>query len=68
MCKKMDIECLRDVFSAAYATLGKICKTNDTFVCFIDLTLAGSLGRCINTLPDGLVFKQLPRDPANVNA
>ena len=39
-----------------------------THVCFIALTLAGSLGRCLNTRPIGLVFKQHPRDPANVNA
>ena len=39
-----------------------------THVCFIALTLAGSLGRCLNTRPYGLVFKQLPWDPANVNA
>ena len=24
------------------------------------------VGRCLNTRPNGLVFKQLPRDPANV--
>ena len=28
----------------------------------------GSLGRCLITWPIGLVFKQHPRDPANVNA
>ena len=39
-----------------------------THVCFIALTLAGSLGRCLNTRPIGLVFKQHPRDSANVNA
>ena len=39
-----------------------------THVCFIALTLAGSLGRCLNTRPIGLVFKQHPPDPANVNA
>ena len=47
---------------------GKICKNNDHTCFFIALTLAGSLGRCLNTRPNGLVFKQLPRDPANVNA
>ena len=30
--------------------------------------LAGSLGRCLNTRPIGLLFKQLTGDPANVNA
>ena len=37
-------------------------------VFFIALTLAGSLGQCLKTRPKGLVFKQLPRDPAHVNA
>ena len=35
---------------------------------FIEITFAGSLGRYSNTRPSGLVFKQLPRDPAIVNA
>ena len=39
-----------------------------THVNFIELTLVGSLGECLNTQPYGLVFKQLPRDPVNVNA
>ena len=39
-----------------------------THVCFIALTLARSLKRCFNNLPISLVFKQHPRDPANVNA
>ena len=39
-----------------------------THVCFIALTLAGSLGRCLNNRPNYLVFKQLPWNPANVNA
>ena len=47
---------------------GKICKNNDHACLFHCITLAGSLGRCLNTQPKGLVFKKLPRDPANVNA
>ena len=39
-----------------------------THVCFIALTLAGSLRQCLNTQPNGQVFKQLLRDPANVHA
>ena len=35
---------------------------------FITITFAGFIGRYLNTQPSGLVFKQLPRDPANVNA
>ena len=31
-------------------------------------TLAVHIGGCLNTGPIGLVFKQLPRDLANVNA
>ena len=46
----------------------KYARITITHVCFIALTLAGSLGRYLNTRPSGLVFKQLPRDPANVNA
>ena len=46
----------------------KYARITITHVCFIALTLAGSLGRCLNARPKGLVFKQLPRDPANVNA
>ena len=33
---------------------------------FIEITFAGSLGKYLNTRPSVLVFKQLPRDPANV--
>ena len=39
-----------------------------TRVCSIAFKLAGSLGRCLNTQPIGLVFKQLPQDLTNVNA
>ena len=39
-----------------------------THVCFIALTFAVSLRRCLDTWPDGLVFNQLSLDPANVNA
>ena len=46
----------------------KYARITITHVSIIALTLAWSLGRCKNTLLNGLVFKQLPRDPANVNA
>ena len=46
----------------------KYARITITNVCFIALTLAGSLGSCLNTRPIGLMFKQHPRDPANVNA
>ena len=56
------------VFSVGFwLETGKICK-NNTHVCFIALTFARSLWRCLTTRPDGLMFKQLPRDPTNVNA
>ena len=60
---------LSDLFSAVYAeNQVKYARITITHVCFIALTLAVSLGRCLNTRPSGLVFKQLPRNPANVNA
>ena len=37
-------------------------------VCFSALTFAGSLGKSLNIQRSGLMFKQLPRDPANVIA
>ena len=43
-------------------------KITITHVYFIALICVGSLGRCLTTRPSGLVFKQLPWDPANVNA
>ena len=46
----------------------KYARITITHVYFIALTLAGSLGSCLNTRPNSLVFKQLPRDTANVNA
>ena len=45
---------------------GKICKNNDHTCLFHALTLVGSLGRCLNTRPIGLVLKQLSRDRAPV--
>ena len=49
--------------------LGKICINNDhTCFFFIAFTFVGSLGLCLNTPTYGLVFKQLPKDLANVNA
>ena len=64
-CKKTNIKCLSDVFSAVCVIYARITVTH---ICFIAWTLAGSLGRCLNSRPNGLVFKQLPRDPANVHA
>ena len=46
----------------------KYARRTITHVCFIALTLARSLGRCLGTRPIGLVFEQVPSDPANVNA
>ena len=46
----------------------KYSRITITHVCFIALTFAGFLGLCLNTRPNGLVFKQRPRDPATVNA
>ena len=46
----------------------KYVRITITHVCFIAITLARSLSRCLNTQTICLVFKQLPLDPANVNA
>ena len=56
-------------FSSQFA-VGIVCYARTTISngYFIALTFAGSLGRYLNTRPSGLAFKQLPRDPANVNA
>ena len=39
-----------------------------THVIFIALTLARSLGRCLNTRPNDLMFKQLTQDLESVKA
>ena len=39
-----------------------------TYVCFIALLFDGSCRRCLKTWPSGLMFKELPRNSANVNA
>ena len=54
-----------DVFSAVQVKYARITIIH---TCFIALTLAGSLGRCLNTSLSSLVFKKLPWDPANVYA
>ena len=65
-CKKRDIKCLRDFSAWFMLKSDNICKNND-HACMFG-SLAESLGRCLNTQPVGHVFKQLPQDPANVNA
>ena len=61
-----------NVLAAFQCELGcnkvKYARITITHVCLIALTLAGSLGRCLDTLPFGLVLKQHPRDQANINA
>ena len=63
-CKKGDILMFKRRFQCG---LGwnqlKYSRIRITHVCFIAYTLAGSLGGCLNTLPNGLVFKQLPWNP-----
>ena len=57
------------VFSSQFA-IGIVSYARTTIIhgYFIAITFAGSLRRYLNTRPSGLVFKQLPGDPANVNA
>ena len=68
-CKKNGILRFKRCFQWAFGwNQIKYARITITHVCFISLTLAGSFWRCLNTWPNGLVFKQLPWDPANVNA
>ena len=61
LCKKMDILMFKRRFQYG---LGwnriKYARITITHVCFIILTLAGCLGRCLSTLPNDLVFKEIP--------
>ena len=66
-CKNKDILMLAEFSVQFWYESGKICN-NSAHVCFIALTPAGSLGRCLNMRPSGLVFKQLLWDTANVSA
>ena len=68
-CKKRDILMLKRCFQCGLSwNQVKYARITITHVCFIALTLAWSLGGCLTTRPNSLVFKQLPWDPANVNA
>ena len=70
-CKKMDNLMFEHGFQFIFGwNKVKYARITITHVCFIALTLAGYmyLRRCLNTRPLGLVFKQLPWDPANDNA
>ena len=51
-----------------YLELGTKATITIMHVCLIVLTLAGSLGRCLKMWRNGLMFKQLPLGPVNVNA
>ena len=58
--------CSSSVFSANLSwSEVKCARITSIHVCFIALTLAASLGRCLNTPPICLVFKKLSRIPAN---
>ena len=68
-CKKMGNLMFQQRFQYKFGwNKVKYARITITHVCVIALTLAGSLGRRLNTGPIGLVFKQHPRDQANVNA
>ena len=68
-CEKRDILMIHRRFQCGLGwNQVKYARIMITHVCFIAFTLGRSLGRCLNTRPNSLVFKQLHRDPANVNA
>ena len=63
MCKKRDILMFKLHFRCSLGwNQVKYARITITHVCFIALTLAVSLRRWLNTWPNDLVFKQLPRD------
>ena len=57
--RKWTIECFSSV---------KLCKNNDHTCLFHCINTCRVPRMMLNTRPIGLVFKQHPRDPANVNA
>ena len=68
-CKKREILMFKRRFQCSFCWNQLLyARITITHVCFIALTLAGSLRRSLDTRPNGLMFKQRPRDPANVNA
>ena len=68
-CKKMDISMFELRFQCEFGwNKVKYAWITIAHFCFIALTLAGSLGWCLNTRPISLMFKHLPLDPANGNA
>ena len=68
-CKETDVLMFYQCFQCEFGwNKVNYARITITHVCFIALTLAGSLGRCLSTRPISLVSKHLPRDPANVNA
>ena len=67
--RKMVFFMFKQCFQWAFAwNRVKYARKLFTHVFFIALTLAESLGRCLNTLPNGLMFKQLHWDLANAIA
>ena len=66
--EKGEILMFQQRFQSDFGWNKKNMQNNDHTSFFIELTLIGSLGRFLSARPISLVFKQLPRDPANVNA
>ena len=68
-CKKRDILMFKRHFQCGLVwNLVKYARIRISHLCFITLTLAGSLRQCLSTPPNGFVFKQGLWDLANVNA
>ena len=68
-CKKRDILMFLQRFQCEFGwNKVKYARIMITHVCFIALTLAESLARCLSTQPTGHLFKHLPQERANVNA
>ena len=65
---KATISWFSGVFEGSFHGIISNARITITHICLSELTFAGFLGRSLNTRPSGLVFKQLFRDPVNVNA
>ena len=64
---KATFSCFFRHFRQEFSWNHKNARITIPHVYFSALTFAGSLGISLNTRPSGLLFKQLPQDPANVN-
>ena len=66
-CNNMSVGACSSQFAVGIVSYARTTIIHGYFISF-QIAFARSLGRYLNTRLSGLVFKQLPRDLANVNA